>query len=266
VRLDLKQSLTDALGVSGGSLVSIVGAGGKTSLMYALGKELASAGHRTILTTTTKLMYPKSGEVPGVILGPETDMTARKITDGLAGARVLLAGLERIDSKIAGYSPRFVERLHSEEPGRTVIAECDGARGRSLKVPSETDLPLARSTDLYIVVVGADCLHRPLKSEAVFNPEEVASVAGVGLESEVSQLVLTEAILSPRSYLGRKPAGARMAILINKVDTERFDKHCFRGGGSPLSMGLGLKEHRDVDSVVIGSVRRAGRSAFLVLR
>ena len=184
----------------------------------------------------------------------------------LKSAGVLLAGRERVDSKIAGYSPGFVEKLHSALPGRTVIAECDGAMGRSLKVPRESDLPLAESTSVYIVVVGADSFHKPLTSDVVFNPDEVARVAGVGLDSEVSQPVLVKTILSPQSYLGRKPRGARLTVLINKVDTASFDKHCFRGGGSPLNMGLALKEHPDVCRVAIGSVRQGRRGAFLVLR
>jgi probable selenium-dependent hydroxylase accessory protein YqeC len=266
VRIDLRTSLTDVLGVSRGDLVSIVGAGGKTSLMYGLGKELHSAGHRTVLTTTTRLLYPRPSDVRSVILGPETETTARKITDGLSDTGVLLAGLEQVDSKITGYSPEFVERLHSDERERTVVAECDGAMGRSLKVPRETEPPLAASTNVYIVIVGADSFHKPLTSREVFNPEDVARVAGVELDSEVSQPVLMKAILSSESYLGRKPDGARLAVLINKVDTGRFDKHCFRGGGSPLSIGLALKDHPDVDRVAIGSLRGAGGNGFLVLR
>jgi probable selenium-dependent hydroxylase accessory protein YqeC len=266
VRIDLKPSLSDALAVSPGDLVSIVGAGGKTSLMYGLGRELSSPGRQVLLTTTTRVLYPRPREVSSVVLGPETEATARRIADGLEDVGVLLAGRERVDSKIAGYSPTFVERLHGDAPGRTVVAECDGAKGRSLKVPSETDLPLAGSTSVYVVVVGADSFHKPLTSDEVFNPEEVARVAGVGLDSEVSQPVLVKAILSPQSYLGRKPAGARLAVLINKVDTGGLDKHCFRGGGSPLNIGLALKEHPDVTRVAIGSVGQGRRGAFLVLR
>ncbi|MFH1313024.1 MAG: selenium cofactor biosynthesis protein YqeC [Candidatus Eisenbacteria bacterium] len=266
MRIDLRTSLTDVLGVSRGDLVSIVGAGGKTSLMYGLGKELSLAGHRTLLTTTTRLLYPRPSEVSSVILGPETDATARRITGGMKSARTVLAGLKKVDTKITGFSPEFVERLHSDDEERTVVAECDGAMGRSLKVPRETEPPLAGSTTVYIVVVGADSFHKPLTSREVFNPEDVARVAGVELDSEVSQPVLMEAILSSESYLGRRPGGARLVILINKVDTGRFDQHCFRGGGSPLSIGLALKEHPDVDRVAIGSLQGAGRSGFLVLR
>jgi probable selenium-dependent hydroxylase accessory protein YqeC len=266
VRIDLRTSLTDVLGVSRGDLVSIVGAGGKTSLMYGLGKELFSAGHRTLLTTTTRLLYPRPGQILSVILGPETDGTAGKIAEALSGAGTVLAGLEKIDSKIKGFSPEFVERLHSDDGERTVVAECDGAMGKSLKVPRENEPPLAGSTTVYIVVVGADSFHKPLESPEVFNPGDVARVAGVDLGAEVSQPVLMEAILSPESYLGKKPAGARLVILINKVDTGRFDKHCFRGGGSPLSIGLALKEHPDVDRVAIGSLQGPARGGFLVLR
>lgn len=266
MRLDLRTSLTDALGVVRGDLVSIVGAGGKTSLMYRLGNDLASAGVPALLTTTTKVMYPPKDDVSTVILGPETDATAAKIAQSLVRCKVLLAGLERVDSKIVGYSPGFVERLHRGDGGRTVVAECDGARGRSLKVPKQTEPPLAASTSVYVVVVGADCFHRPVTSPEIFNPEDVAAVAGVGLDAEISEPVITETIVSPKSYLGRKPPGARLCVFINKVEPDKLDSQCSRGGGSSLSIGLGIKAHKDVDRVVLGSLRPRGQGKFIIVR
>jgi probable selenium-dependent hydroxylase accessory protein YqeC len=266
VRVDLKSSLTDALEVCGGELVSIVGAGGKTSLLYGLGRELSAAGKPTLLTTTTRIMYPSRGEVSRVVLGPEDDTTVGKIRSGFDGANLVLAGRERSDSKIIGYDPGFVERLHSGGYGWTVVAECDGARGKSLKVPNENEPPLAASTGVYVVVTGADSFHKPVTSPEVFNPEGVASVSGVGLDATVSEPVILEVILSSRSYLGRKPAAARMCVFINKVDIDRFDRDCFRGGGSVFSVGMAVNAHPDVERVVIGSIRRPERRAFLVMR
>lgn len=265
MRVDLRTSLTDALGVSGPDLVSIVGAGGKTSLMYRLGRELASTGRRTLLTTTTKIMYPARSEVP-TVTGLEGDLTAARIAKELSNSNLLVAGRERADSKLIGFDPEFVDRLHRGGGPLAVVAECDGAKGKSLKVPEAHEPPLAASTTVYVVVIGADCLHRPLASEAVFNPERVAAVAGVGIDSHVSEPVVVASVLSPESYLGRKPAGARLCVFLNKVDTNRFEKHCFRGGGSVLSIGMALKADKAVERVALGSLGAPGQSPFLVMR
>ena len=265
MRIDLKTTLTDALGVSGRDLVSIVGAGGKTSLMYALGRELASAGRRTLLTTTTKIIYPLQSKIP-MLIGPEDESTAARISRELSSGNVLLAGSRRADSKLVGFDPAFVERLHGAGEDLTVVAECDGARGKSLKVPEAHEPPVARSTTIFVVVIGADSIHRPLVSEAVYNPERVAAVAGVGRESSVSEPVVLASVLSPESYLGRKPAGARLCVFFNKVDTDRFEQHCFRGGGSVLSIGMALKMRPEVDRVVLGSLADHRRRPFLVMR
>ena len=56
MRVELKASLAEALGLTPASLVAIVGAGGKTSLMYGLGREIAARGLPVVLTTTPKII------------------------------------------------------------------------------------------------------------------------------------------------------------------------------------------------------------------
>ena len=147
----------DALGVSAGDLVSIVGAGGKTSLMYGLGHELVAAGKPGLLTTTTRIRRPDRHQVPRVVLGPETEATAGRIAEGIRSSGSVLAALEESDSKFKGFSPGYVEELYNGCRQWTVVAECDGAMGKSLKVPREHEPPMAPSTSVFVVLVGVDC-------------------------------------------------------------------------------------------------------------
>jgi probable selenium-dependent hydroxylase accessory protein YqeC len=269
VRLDLSTSLAAALAVAGGNLVSIVGAGGKTSLMYGLGREMAASGHAVLLTTTTKLAYPATTEIAQVVLGEEGDALADELERRLAEQRLVLAGRARLDSKIVGFSPDFLERLRARDRTLTIVAECDGAKGKSLKVPNDREPPLAPSTDLLVVLVGADCLGRPLCSDEVFNPEMVAAVAGVGLDRVVDKHVVVKAVLSGESYLGRKPEASRFCVFINKVDIDGV------GGTGPAAdrgraalafeVGMALKSDAAVERVIYGSLQRGGSKEFLVL-
>jgi probable selenium-dependent hydroxylase accessory protein YqeC len=268
VNIDLAKSLCDGLGISPGHVVGIAGAGGKTSLMYALGRELASAGRRVVLTTTTKIIYPEGAEVAEVLLGPETDVTLAGAESRLEESRPLLVGREKKHTKITGFSAWFVDALYKHLAPVTLIAECDGAMGKSLKVPRGWEPVVPSATTVYIVVVGADCMGKPLGSEAVFQPEAVGALVGAGLDTEVDIQLVTRAILTPESYVDRKPPGAKFCVLVNKWDTVRPGA----GGGHTssekdpaLELALALNKSDRIDRVVLASLRSGSQDPIMVV-
>ena len=62
--------ITDILNIDKNSIVSIVGAGGKTSLMFQLAEELREKS-RVLVTTTTKIYVPEKGQYDYLIVGEE---------------------------------------------------------------------------------------------------------------------------------------------------------------------------------------------------
>jgi probable selenium-dependent hydroxylase accessory protein YqeC len=268
VNIDLGKSLCEGLGISPGHVVSIAGAGGKTSLMYALGRELASAGHRVLLTTTTKLVYPEGAEVARVVLGPQTDDTLAGAKSGLESAGPVLVGREKQQSKIIGFSAWFVDALYKQSAPVTVIAECDGALGKSLKVPRGWEPVMPSATTVYVVVVGADCLGKRLGSGFVFEPEAVGALAGVEAEAEVDVRLVTRTVLAPESYADRKPDGARLCVFVNKWDTVRPGTAGGPGASEPdpaLELGLELKKSAKVERVVLGSLKSRSQDPIMVI-
>ena len=55
-------SLREGLKLEKGGVVSLVGAGGKTSLMFRLARELSIAGDAVLTTTTTKIFEPSGDQ------------------------------------------------------------------------------------------------------------------------------------------------------------------------------------------------------------
>ena len=55
-------SLKEAFGIGPGEIVSLVGGGGKTTLMFALAQELTSGGQSVITTTTTRIFEPSASD------------------------------------------------------------------------------------------------------------------------------------------------------------------------------------------------------------
>jgi hypothetical protein len=69
--------LTEALGIQAKEVISLVGAGGKTTLMFRLAQELFLNGKNVVTTTTTKILEPTSGETNFLFIDPD----GRKIKD-----------------------------------------------------------------------------------------------------------------------------------------------------------------------------------------
>src|SRR5437588_11050216 len=71
--------LSDLLTLPPHPLISIVGAGGKTTTMYTLATELAQRGKRIITTTTTNIFPPQPGETDTLIVADETPTLLKMI-------------------------------------------------------------------------------------------------------------------------------------------------------------------------------------------
>lgn len=267
MNVDLGKSFSDALGVSVGDLVGIAGAGGKTSLMYTLGREIAGRPCRVLLTTTTKIIYPQGGEVAKILLGPETEETLTDVKAGLESGGPLLVGRERQHSKIIGYSGWFVDALHSQAAPATVISECDGAMGKSLKIPRGWEPILPSETNVYVVVIGADCIGKPLGPDTVFQAEAFGALAGVKPGTDVDVRLVARMMLAPDSYLDRKPAGASCCVFINKWDAVQTGS----GGRASIdqdpamALALDLVRATGVDRVVVGSLKLGSGNPIMVV-
>ena len=146
MRIDRQATLRAAFGLGAGDVVSIVGAGGKTSLMYRLVRELAAAGVPVIATTTTRILEPAEGTMPEVALGEGNASHIEVLRGMVEGRGFALTGSSEAGGKIIGHSPEFVDSIRLANPDWAVVSECDGARGKSLKVPEAHEPPLPSLT------------------------------------------------------------------------------------------------------------------------
>ena len=66
-------TLAESLGIQAGEMVSFIGAGGKTTTLFHLAKELHQKGGRILVTTTTKIYKPAKPHVERLFLVQEAD-------------------------------------------------------------------------------------------------------------------------------------------------------------------------------------------------
>jgi probable selenium-dependent hydroxylase accessory protein YqeC len=205
-----------ALGIVRGDVVSVAGAGGKTTLIHRLAAEARDLGWRVLVTTTTHMGAGDPEATGQVFVEAEGDASAA-LEEALArdGLATVLGRRVRED-KLEGLPPARVDALAPKAD--LVLVEADGARGRSLKVPAAHEPVIPSSTSMVIVVCGLDVLGEALDEECVHRLELVAAATGVNAGEVVDEDCLCTALRHVDGYPSRIPHRARAGVFFNKAD------------------------------------------------
>ena len=150
----------------GRGVTAIVGAGGKTTLMYTLAEELREVG-RVLLCTSTHIRRPERYEAV-------TEPSADAIRTALLRHGVACAGTPAEDGKLTAPGLDFGTLAGLAD---YVLVEADGAHGRPLKAHAPHEPVLPANADRVILVAGMDGLGRPIR-EACHRPAIFARLAG----------------------------------------------------------------------------------------
>jgi molybdenum cofactor cytidylyltransferase len=257
-------SLSDALGVRTGDVVAFVGAGGKTSAMMRLARELACQGRTVVVTTTTHIWEPVFGQVAAIVLEPDSANLLKQLPDLLRrfGVLAVASGYAKpaageLYRKLAGLSPSLVDEIAALPGVDNVLVEADGARGGSLKAPAEHEPVVPSSTTLLAPVAAVDALGLPLAEPTVHRPDVFAALSGLRQGDSITPLAVAAVLAHPRGGLKRRPDGARVVPLLNKVE-------------GPIRERLALQTTRlllrwtSIHHVVLGSVGAGGDPAAML--
>lgn len=191
-----------------GHVISIVGAGGKTSLLYALADCYAGQGYRVVLTTTTRIQSPPEG-YPVC----EKEAQIRRLLDG---GRIVVVGAPAEGNKIR--QSERVDMARLQALADVVLIEADGSKHLPCKVPAEHEPVLCPESDLVIAVMGMHAAGHPL-SEVCFRKDEAMRL--LDLQDEAHRLSAQDMAKILLSENGSRKAvnERRYYIILNRCDT-----------------------------------------------
>jgi len=253
--------LGEAFGIKQREVISLVGGGGKTTLMFALARELVSTEKFVVTTTTTKVFEPSSSETPFLLLEREESRILDLLPPYLDMYRHVTLSAEKLSSgKLQGISPELVAKLGEVNRISYIIVEADGAAGKPLKAPAQWEPVIPSNTSLVVPIAGVDALGCRLTDIDVFRPEIVSRLTGLPLGEVVSADVIAILITHPKGITKGSPAHARIVPFINKVNS---DGDLSRGktlASKILNMG-----HPQIDRVILGQAKSADQVVEVAL-
>lgn len=214
-------NLASALKIEPG-ITAIIGSGGKSTLLRALGLELMRAGSRVLLCTTTH-MFPVAGVPwdgssrrldavpwkPGALHAPGCTCEA---CAGLARGTICQAGVldPQTDKLSAPAEPldQLAQRFDY------VLAEADGSKRLPLKAHAAWEPVIPTGTANVIWVVGASGLGKPV-DEVVHRPELFCERCGCKPTDIATPERVAQVLNAELQMLNLNNAH----IMLNQVDT-----------------------------------------------
>ncbi len=218
--------LLSAFEIRKNSRVYIIGGGGKTTLMYALARSLKKQNSSVITTTSTKIFKPEEDDTDAVMVDLDITAIARKI--GLIEKKPFLVtvaqGVTADARKLIGFEANELDSLHDSHLADYLLVEADGSAGRSIKGHADYEPVVSKLAELVIVVIGIDCLGKPVNDQYVHRPEIFSELTGTEPESPVTVENVATILFHKQGYLKSVGRNSRIAVCLSKVKTDENRK------------------------------------------
>lgn len=208
-----KSCFLEALLLTTGSVVSIVGAGGKTSLLFQLAKEAKASGLRVLVTTTTRMRIPHDRQYDRIALeGPFWDRSL------VNEPGIYVAGIPDTQSgKMRGVATAVLEK--GAELFDLVLIEADGAAGKPLKGWKAHEPVVPFYSTHTVGVLDIQTIGRIIDDKLVHRLDIFRELTGAELGDIVDHRHL-KAVVQCENGLFRCSVGKKI-LYINKVESEK---------------------------------------------
>lgn len=189
-------------------VISLVGAGGKTTLMYALARACAEQGKKVLVSTTTHIFKPESDVIAHDI--EELHMLWKKKSYAVVGAEAENGKLKSLPE---------CELASCMNEADIVLLEADGSKSMPCKVPADHEPAIHERSDIVIAVIGMSALNRPLK-DVCFRLDYAMRLLKASDSQTVDEHILS-IILSSNEGLKKNVGSREYYAVLNQCDSPK---------------------------------------------
>jgi molybdenum cofactor cytidylyltransferase len=211
--------LVDAIKPQSHTRLAIVGAGGKTTVLFRLAKQITGP---VIITASTHLGFDQVEQVDhhyAVRRRNDLSPLRKKIEDGVT----LVTGVEGTRKGTDGLSFGLLEELNAIAYSHDVpfLIVADSSRGKPLKAPAKHEPLIPDFVDSVVVLAGLSGLDKPLNPDWVYRPERFEHLSGLKIGDTITLQAIVNVLIDECGGLKNIPKGARRIAFLNQVDTHQ---------------------------------------------
>lgn len=202
--------LYEILNIKKYDINSIVGAGGKTTLMFKLANELKDKG-KVLVTTTTKIYKPNENEVDYLSIGKEEYEFIKNNKD--YGIYAYGEDINK-EHKLIGIEPNLVDDLKNTFD--YILIESDGSKRKDLKAWNENEPIICSVNNKYIGVLSLNTIDIEINNNNIHRVEEFLTLTNSNIGEKVSLDILIEIIFNKKGLF--KSSVGENILFLNKVE------------------------------------------------
>lgn len=210
-------NLAEALRVTNLPRVSFAGAGGKTTALFRLARQLPAP----VLVTATTHLATWQLKLADDHIYLQNHLNQLKKGDLIKSDVKLVTGNEIGTDRVAGLDPEQLAQVFklAEESKIPLLIEADGSRQLPLKAPAEHEPAIPGFSESVVVVAGLSAVGRSLTEAWVHRVARFAQLSGLSSGDEITIEAISKVLNSPLGGLKNIPPQARRIALLNQADT-----------------------------------------------
>ncbi|MGM0420856.1 MAG: selenium cofactor biosynthesis protein YqeC [Bacillota bacterium] len=224
----VEKNLLDIWQITPGQITWLAGAGGKTTTLLQLARELRY--RRVVLTTTTSILLPKHIPYTLELIRNQEELaqvlkkhlTRREPKALVIGSQLNHDSTRQIRSlKLSGIEPAWLQESALAYPDLYYLVEADGANRRPVKLAADYEPVVAEKPDNFMLVQGLKPLGR--KSRTHLNGRTLHRAELITREKDFRQYInlafYRSLFLDQKNYTDVIAASARARIIISQVSS-----------------------------------------------
>lgn len=193
-------------------VISIVGAGGKTSCLFWLAHAFSQLGKKVMITTTTHMFLPDEG-FPVIFASHPSRLPDAVIK---RGSFACYTGWNPQNNKVCGFSSAEINALAEKNSVDVILTESDGARGFGIKAPGEHEPCIPEYSDCVIAVTDGQLLGAAVGPDNVHRWSHFSAVTGLSSGDTLDLSAISRLIRHPQGMWKSAPPDALRIWLINR--------------------------------------------------
>jgi probable selenium-dependent hydroxylase accessory protein YqeC len=238
-----------------GEYVSLVGSGGKTTLLFELAHEFCRKGQACVVMTSTHMDYP-SDDLAVTITGKSPDcQESMHFQEGQDSGVALVAALksgfpvaigtvEAETGKICMPPDTLLQMARKEADW--ILVEADGSKRLPIKAPASHEPVILEPSQKIIAVAGLSALGKPL-SQVCHRYVLASEILGISSDALVTPEMMARLITSEKGQYKNVLDPYRFTVFLNQADDEALM-------ASAREISILIKEFLPGCSVVVGSL------------
>lgn len=195
-------------------IISVVGAGGKTSTIEYIVNEYNNIGDKAIVSTTTHMFQPLN-------FAWCKEESMELLEKCLETDNVVWLGIPANHEKMKSPDLSFFDKV--KQLNIPLVIESDGSKRLPFKVPAEKEPVILEESDIVIGVLGMDALGRPMK-EVCFRYELATKLLDKSEDELITKEDYVSIILNNWGLRKGIKNGMKYIVFLNKVDDEYREK------------------------------------------